>query len=287
MEIPELGSTEIKYISHNSATITGNIILDNDISERGVCWGTESGPTIEQNKVKANEKEDIFTSEMEDLDAETTYYVRSYATNDDGTAYGSEITVTTTSPMEDNDGNSYKTVVIGNQTWMAANLRTTRYNDGENIPNVTDDDAWSDLEAPAYSWWNNDPGNADRGGYYNYYAVNTGKLCPTGWKLPTENDWDILIDFLSEEVGEKLKHTPTGTFGNANETGFTSYMRGYRGGGNGAYGRGGNWAIYWMDGDYDLTQEWPDVLQLMSTSKGVEKDFFSPQTGASVRCIKE
>ncbi len=286
---PELGSTEVLYISHNSATIAGSITSDADvsISDRGVCWSTESGPTINDNSIVTGGSDNNFTIEIEDLDLETTYYVRTFATNDDGTAYGSEVTITTTSSLEDIDGNTYNTVVIGDQNWMAANLITTTYNDGESIPNVTDNSSWSNLETHAYAWFDNNPDRDDLGAYYNWYTVSTGKICPSGWRVPNEADWDTLIDFLGSNPGDKLKRTPTAMYGNANETGFTAIMSGYRGGGNGAFGSVGEWAIYWIGEDYDLSQEWPDLIKLESTSTGVDKTFFSPQTGASIRCIKE
>ena len=292
LNLPELGLTEIKYISHNSATIIGNLISEDGIhiSERGVCWSTSPEPTIEDNKALMEEsiRTPVFTSILKDLDAETTYYVRSFATTDDGTEYGSEVTVTTTSPLADIDGNSYKTVVIGNQTWMAANLKTTKFNDGNAIPFITDNMEWRNARDPGMAWWENSANNADRGGYYNWYTTNTGKLCPTGWRVPTENDVNILLDFLGDEPGEKLKSTPTGTFGKANETGFTAYMRGYRGAGNGAFGRAGEWAWYWVDDGSQPEESLGMVMELKSTSRNVELDgIISMETGATVRCIKE
>jgi len=288
-EIPELGTTEIKYVSDVSATIVGKITDKGEkhISERGACWHTSPGATIDNNKVKAVDYQDNFTCIIKDLSPQTKYYVRAYATNSDGTAYGTEVIVTTTSSLDDIDGNSYKTVVIGTQTWMAANLMTTKYNDGTSIPNVTDNNAWTNLTTPAYSWWENNVSQSDRGAYYNYYAVHTGNLCPTGWRVSTENDWDVLLAFLGDEPGDKLKATPTATYNKANETGFTAYMRGYRAGGSGTFARAGEWGWFWIDDGRPLSPAIAARKELKSDSRGVNTGHSSMETGANVRCVKE
>jgi hypothetical protein len=101
------------------------------------------------------------------------------------------ITQESSETVKDIDGNVYNTVIIGIQVWTKENLKTTKYNDGSPIPNVTDDTQWENLTTGAYSWHNNDAANYKNpyGGLYNWYAVETGKLCPTGWHVPTEDEW--------------------------------------------------------------------------------------------------
>jgi len=95
--------------------------------------------------------------------------------------------------VTDIDGNEYKTVTIGEQVWMAENLRTTTYNDGEEIPNVTDSYEWINLSKGAYAWYENDYSKANTyGALYNWYTVETCKLCPDGWHVPTDRDWKVL-----------------------------------------------------------------------------------------------
>ena len=122
--------------------------------------------------------------------------------------------------VTDIDGNVYKTVVIGTQTWLAENLRTTKYNDGTQIPNVTAKSQWDNLTTDAYCWYNNDPATykATYGALYNWYAVNTGKLCPTGWHVPSDAEWTTLTDFLGGEgyAGGKLKEKGTAHWVNPN-----------------------------------------------------------------------
>jgi hypothetical protein len=101
--------------------------------------------------------------------------------------------------VTDIDGNIYSTVTIGTQTWMKQDLKTTRYNDGAAIPLVTDNTAWAALTTPGYCLYNN-TNNADSirtfGALYNWYAVNTGKLAPTGWHVATDAEWTTLTTYL-------------------------------------------------------------------------------------------
>jgi uncharacterized protein (TIGR02145 family) len=100
-------------------------------------------------------------------------------------------------PVTDEDGNIYKTVKIGTQIWMAENLRTTLYNDGTPITNVTGNSQWAACSSPAYSWYNDDESYKEiYGAIYNWYTVNTGKLCPEGWKVPTDEEYNILEQYL-------------------------------------------------------------------------------------------
>jgi hypothetical protein len=101
----------------------------------------------------------------------------------------------------DSDGNVYRTVNIGNQEWMAENLKTTTYSDGTDIPIVIDDAEWMSLNTSAYVWPDNDENNKDQyGALYNWYAVESGKLCPSGRHVATERDWDVLRDYLGGPV---------------------------------------------------------------------------------------
>ena len=100
--------------------------------------------------------------------------------------------------VTDIDGNNYKTIQIGTQTWIDGNLKTTRYNDGTVIPNVTDIYAWEALTTPGFCWYDNneDTNKATYGALYNWFAVNTGKLCPVGWHVPTDAEWTTLTTYL-------------------------------------------------------------------------------------------
>ena len=100
----------------------------------------------------------------------------------------------------DIDGNIYHTVIIGNQIWLAENLKTTKYNDGTPVSLVTDNTGWINLSTPGYCWYDNDITNRETyGALYNWYAVQTGKLCPKGWHVPSDAEWTVLTDFLGGE----------------------------------------------------------------------------------------
>ena len=143
----------------------------------------------------------------------------------------------TRNTLKDIEGNKYKTVTIGTHEWMAENLKTSKFNDGIEIPIVTDNDTWAKLETPAISWYNNDPAQNKNtyGALYNWYAVNSNKLCPSGWHVPTEADWTTLTALLegSNDAGGMLKEAGTKHWripntDATNETGFTALPGGYR-----------------------------------------------------------
>jgi uncharacterized protein (TIGR02145 family) len=138
----------------------------------------------------------------------TAYTFTVTATNANGTGLAStasnSIIPSTPSTISDIDGNTYNTVTIGTQTWMAENLKTTKYNDGTSIPNITDDATWSGLISAAYCWYNNDAVTykVTYGALYNWYTVdaasNNGKnVCPISWHVPTDAEWTILTEYLT------------------------------------------------------------------------------------------
>ena len=233
-----LTTTVIASILQTTAVSGGNITADNggSVTARGVCWGTTTNPTTANNKTNDGTGIGSFVSNLSGLQPSTLYYVRSYATNSAGTAYGNEISFTTQNiTVSDFDGNVYHTVTIGTQVWMVENLKTTKYNDGTSIPLVSDGTAWISLSTPGYCWYNNDAATnkATYGAIYNWYTVNTGKLCPAGWHIPTDAEWTTLTTYLGESIaGAKLKETGTTHWGYnycaTNETGFTALPGGWR-----------------------------------------------------------
>ncbi len=105
--------------------------------------------------------------------------------------------------ITDIDGNVYHTVTIGDQVWMASNLKVTRYNDGTLIDMITDNSEWSMHNQGAYAWYNNDEATHKDvyGALYNGYAASSGKLCPKGWNVASYNDWIRLINYISGAMG--------------------------------------------------------------------------------------
>lgn len=142
------------------------------------------------------------------------------------------------SEVTDMDGNVYQAVVIGNRNWCTENLKVTKYNDGTDITIEPDKDIWQSnlnqgLSIPMMCWYDNDETNKDvYGGLYNWHAVGTGKLCPEGWHVATEEDWNDLVNSVGESPGIKLKsQSGWGFSSNANGTddfGFSALPGGYR-----------------------------------------------------------
>lgn len=138
--------------------------------------------------------------------------------------------------VTDYDGNTYDVVDINGQCWITENLKTTHYNDGTSIPNVTNSTTWFNLSTDAWAYYNNDANyNADYGKLYNGHAVETGKLCPTGWHVPTDAEWSTLTTYLGggSVAGGKLKevgfeHWDSPNTGATDEVGFTALPGGYR-----------------------------------------------------------
>jgi len=195
--------------------------------------------------------------------------------------------------VKDIDGNVYNTETIGTQVWMAENLKSTKYNDGIAIPLVDDDQAWGVLTTPGCCWYNKDAiaNKNTYGALYNWYAVNTNKLCPRDWHVSTDAEWTTLTTYLGSEkvAGGKLKETGTTHWekhnnGAANLTGFTALPGGYRNN-HGAFANIGFFGFWWSATEYVPTAAWcrtigcagSDVLRIFSLKK----------IGYSVRCIKD
>jgi uncharacterized protein (TIGR02145 family) len=293
-----LTTTKASNIWATTATSGGNITSDGGapVTARGVVWSTSPNSTIESNLgITSNGAgTGIFASYITNLQHATVYYVRAYATNNFGTHYGNQVSFPTNGPggtITDADGNPYNTIWINGHQWMKENLRTTKYRDGSSIPNVTDNGAWEGLSTPAYDWFNNDIANMPiYGALYNWYAINTGSLCPTGWHVPTDTEWTTLIEYAGGQdfAGGKLKAT-SGWVSGGNGTddfGFSALPGGYRHEEGsfwlvGAYGRWWSSTVH----ETDATSAW---YRLMSYNYGsVHRSGINKRYGFSVRCIKD
>lgn len=199
--------------------------------------------------------------------------------------------------VTDIEGNIYKAVTIGTQTWMAKNLKTVTYNDGSPILLVTNDSAWQNhdsiaLVMPAYYWYDNDSTNRDIYGIiYNAFAVTTGKLCPVAWHVPSDEEWTVLTTYLGGEeiAGGKLKekgtaHWQNPNLGASNETGFTSLPGGYRTmNGKFSYINGGSG--WWSSTEYNSTRAWSRGMH--SDTDHVSRGANELPNGLYVRCLKD
>lgn len=134
--------------------------------------------------------------------------------------------------VSDIDGNTYKTIVIGTQTWMAENLKTTKFNTGEEIPLNTNDTTWLALSTPAYCWYDNNISNKNiYGALYNYFVVKTEKICPVGWHIANQEEWDIMVSNTLDAGNVKetgTSHWQSPNEGATNESGFSGVPAGAR-----------------------------------------------------------
>lgn len=221
--LPVVTTTAVSGLTTTAATTGGTINSDGGsaVTARGVCWSTSTNPTIAiSTKTSDGAGMGTFASNITGLTANTTYYVRAYATNSVGTAYGNEITFTTLQNstainlpgpnVTDIDGNTYNSVTNCGLTFTKQNLNVSKYSDGTPIPQVTDPSQWANLTTGAWCYYNNTTANGTTyGKLYNWYAVvgiyNAAsaanptlrkKLAPTGWHIPTDTEWSSLINCL-------------------------------------------------------------------------------------------
>jgi len=206
--------------------------------------------------------------------------------------------------VKDIDGNVYHTVTIGTQTWMIENLKTEHYSDSTVIPMVTDSATWANLATPGYCWYGNDStsNKAVYGALYNWYAVNTGKLAPKGWHVPTESDWAILENnvanylYSSGSLAKILASTTkwpssanTGAIGNNltlnNSSGFGALPGGARDTTHFSFnskGIAGNWWGNTLKSDTTALS-----LHMSYDSGEMERIYKRKWNGLSVRCVKD
>ena len=293
-----LTTSSVTGITIASAVSGGNITSDGGLSvtARGVCWSLHSNPSLTNSFSTDGSGIGNFTSILSGLMSDSNYFIKAYASNSIGTAYGNEICFATTAPpvttVTDYDGNVYDTVHIGTQVWMKQNLKTTHYKNGTIISNVIDSIAWTTLATGAYCDYNNTPANSTTyGRLYNWYAVNTGNICPTGWHVPTDAEWTTLTTYLGGEniAGGKLKEVGLSHWLNpntaaTNETGFSALPGGNR------YSDGvcsnmhynGSW---WSSTENIATSySWNRLMGFNYSN--TYREYSSKASGFSVRCVK-
>ena len=295
--LPTLSTTAVT--SSSTYAYSGGTITNDGggiIAAKGLVWSTFTNPSIEINQGSSYDGTGMggFQRTMWDLTPETTYYVRAYATNSAGTAYGNEISFVTQ--------NTIPSVTIGSQIWSNTNLDVTSYRDGTPIPQVTDPTQWANLTTGAWCYYNNAPANgATYGKLYNWYAVagihdtdpsTPNKiLAPIGWHVPTDTEWTTLTTFLGGEsvAGGKMKSTGTSLWQSpntaaTNESGFTGLPAGFR------YFNGtflgivinGKW---WSSSENDTSNAWDRNLDY--NNGNAYRNGSNKNIGFSVRLVKD
>ena len=313
VQTAEVSTDWVTSIKTNAAVSGGTVNYDgggSEITSKGVCWSESINPTLNNPHTQDGSGTEHFISQLSGLSGNTTYYVRAYAVNSVGTAYGNELSFKTFSDsagavlfgpimfnpgltygsVTDVDMNVYKTIRIGSQIWMAENLKTTNFNNGAQIAYLTDNSLWEDYTLDAFTWYNNDPAfKTSHGALYNWYAVNTGILCPIEWHIPSYEELTELIAFLGGEIASagKLKESGTSHWLSPNTdsdnfSGFSALPGGYLYSGTfTSFRESGSW---WSSEGSN-----PDSAYIITLSgnNGPAKIASGIKTnGLSVRCVK-
>ena len=312
--------TTNNVVAQSITASSGGNINDNGgstVTARGVVWNTSGNPTISDSKTIDGSGTGSYVSSMTSLSPSSTYYVRAYATNSNGTAYGNERTFSTniiTSTVNDGDGNVYNTISIGSQVWLRENLRATKFNNGDPISYVenniewTQGQVWENL-SPKFSYPQfNESDRLKTGNLYNYFVVSDPRnICPIGWRTPNSSDWNYLFSYpliqfnmttvvdigsVPDQNGFWLE-TPTGA---NNSSYFTIYPVGVRLL-DGIYDGKGRQTVFWckdLDG-YDqrfaTATGFPVTMNhgglISYTSNFLEWRARDRRNGYSIRCIKD
>lgn len=300
---PTVTTVAITDKTYNSAVSGGTIVSDGGaaITAKGVCWNTTGSPTISGSKTNEGAGNAAYVSNLTGLLPNTTYYIRAYATNSAGTGYGNtDSFITPPAPVADIQGNIYSTVRIGDQIWMAEDLKVTKYRDGSDIPNVTGTTQWVSLTSGAYCDLNNDPEWSETyGKLYNFFVVLNNKgICPTGWHVPNDVEIATLINYLGgpEVAGGKIKevgfeHWESPNTGATNLSGFTALGSGHRHW-NGGFSYPKIIFEMWLSNERasrdghrigSTTGIWNNTQELpLPTNDGIYAE-----DGCSIRCIKD
>lgn len=297
-----LTTTEATSITSTTATAGGNITDagGGTVTARGICWGTAPNPTIAGNKTTNGSGTGTFTGNLTGLTDGTMYYYRAYATNSSGTTYGQELSFMT--PVTDIEGNMYKTVIIGTDVWMAENLKVTKLNDNTEITYAPEAVDWIVLTGAGYCWYGNDPdyNKPLYGALYNWYAASTANLCPTGWHVPTDLEYNALevalglpqadVDiwgWRGTDHGSKMKSTTGWNAGEngTNTSGFTALPGGYRFYSDGTYQGQNSYEYWWTATEHDADRGW--YRRLDGNNAAVYKASTDKRAGKAIRCVKD
>lgn len=208
---------------------------------------------------------------------------------------------TDTSTIKDIDGNIYSTALIGEYWWMTENLKSARFNDGSEIPCIKDQEVWLRSDSSAYCYYQNNLNYADTMGFlYNWYAVNSRKLCPAGWRVPSDGEWkqiegiadtryepyDSIWDKLGLrgfDAGQRLKSADgwrkgvTGT----DDLGFSALPGGER---LSRFFAGGSSGFWWTGTEASESSAF--YRSMIYSFEQVARDTHPKRMGFSVRCIK-
>ncbi len=301
---PTVTTTEVKNITYNSALSGGTVISNGGsaVTAKGICWNTSPNPTLINASTMDGTGTGAYESELTNLAMNTTYFVRAYATNSVGTAYGEQKSFTTDgepnsdwTPGDDwvdmRDGQTYATVQIGTQVWMAENLNIGTQITGFNFP---DDNGIIEK----YCYGDNSSKCNGYGGLYtwdemmNYeYVEETQGICPDGWHLPSDDDWIVLEDYLGMDAGVLYSIPAWRGIDEGNmlkeggATGFDALMAGYRDYYEEEFYFENVFCYFWTSTEIDMY--YPIYRSLHNVQGTIYRGYDYVDNATSVRCIKD
>jgi uncharacterized protein (TIGR02145 family) len=313
---PQVATLQTNPVFYTGAVCAGSVgeSGDSPVVSRGICYGTSELPDIGGSTALTFGTTGSFQIQLTGLLPGTTYYARAFATNAQGTAYGNQVDFTTLTylntaieygSMTDQEGNTYQTIIIGTQEWMAENLRTTTYASGDPIAHVTNNSDWSQMESGAWCHYSNIENNEFiYGKLYNWYAAASPNICPQGWHLPTDADWQQLESALGmptqhlemfgssrgvdQNVGRKLLSAALWGNGNAegaNESGFSGIPAGLRVYSSGIFGNVGSQGNFWSASESDMNSAL--CRELSTILLGVSRLSRDKRFGYCLRCVRD
>lgn len=283
---PIVETGEVDILASSFIITNGYISSDNGntVTSKGICWSKNIDPTIDGEKTDEGPGATPFASRVNNLEPNTTYYYRVYATTKEGTGYGNTYLFKTPESVVDADGNEYETIQIGTQIWMMENLKTTKYNDGTPIPSGN------------YYKYQNNSELANIYGFLYPRSILENKLAPNGWHIPTNEEWNLLINHLGGEyvAGGKLKeegtlHWNSPNTGATNESGFTALPAGYASSSfvTLKFNNLGSNTYWWSATNYDSYANY--YYQLSNNNITISRDYSRDYSTDyySVRCVKD
>ncbi|MBL7956536.1 MAG: hypothetical protein JNM49_01130 [Flavobacteriales bacterium] len=320
VDLAVLTTQAIGSITATTAVSGGDIISagGSPVTQRGVCWSTSPNPTSADSTSEDGNGTGNFNSALTGLTPGTVYYVRAYAANSTGTAYGNQVQFITTGGggglftsgqgVTDVSGNPYASIILNNgQEWMAENLRTTAYSNGDPIPNVPGMTFWYQLTTGAWLHYdNNSQTAAPYGKLYNYHTVTDPRnVCPVGWHVPAEVEWQALELALgmsvneltnagfrgsTQNVGGSMKsvggqYWQVPNEGATNGSGFSGLPSGWRSAQSGIFDGLGNGNLFWTATEFGAITAL--TRGLLFSNAGVFRGENWKGDGLSVRCLRD